>query len=373
MIKTDYWTYVNQAGSSSTAPDRRGITASARLLEDLTSLDQYAFDTERRLLNLSHTFSLASLFPVEFDEFRRTGLLSFSTMMRQFDEGFPGHYMRLIKKVRVSLAALIPPTQGIRATMSALGLSRVVTGDPSFPLLVVRQEPQSVALTSPLSSTGVFELDMQSDLLFPFEGMGVDTNWFFELPPAGNLFDYSTLFDVIMTIDYTALSSLELRDRVVKQLPRQFIGERAYSVRRDLPDVWYDLINQLSGTPQFTISLGRRDFPPGLSSLAIKELAVSVRLTDGQPGIFGLQPSVIVPKSPPITPQSPVPAVLGLVSSRQSGASSWEVLRGQFTEVPWRFVFFDQGDSKISEAFKDGKVDDILINFTYSGVKPAWH
>jgi len=390
MIKTDYWTYVNQAGSSSTAPDRRGITASARLLEGLTSLDQYAFDTERRLLNLSHTFSLASLFPVEFDEFRRSGLLSFSTMMRQFDEGFPGHYMRLIKKVRVSLAALIPPTQGIRATLSTLGLSRVVTGDPAFPLLVVRQEPQSVALTSPIASTGVFELDMQSDLLFPFEGMGVDTNWFFELPPAGNLFDYDTLFDVVLTIDYTALNSVELRERVVKQLPRQFIGERVYSVRRDLPDVWYALTNQPSDTPTFTISLSPTSFPPGLTELEIHEIAVLIRLTDGKPATFSLRPSFVKPDRQriPTTDGDPVPAVLGLVSSRQSGGSIWHSTwqigttlvsgplhvsnRAKTAQSPWTFELSSQAGS-LAQTLRDGLVDDIIVIFTYFGLRPAWH
>lgn len=392
MIKQDYWSYVNQNGSSSTTPDRRGITASAQLLKDLTSLDQYAFESERRLLNLSHAFSLASLFPVEFDEFRRTGLLSFSTMMRQFDEGFPGHYMRLIKKVRVSLAALIPPIQGIRATLSTPGLSRVVTGDPSFPLLVVRQEPQSVALTSPISSTGVFELDMQSDLLFPFEGMGVDTNWFFELPPAGNLFDYSTLFDIIMTIDYTALNSLELRDRVVKQLPRKFIGERVYSVRRDLPDTWYALTNQPSDTPTFSISLSLTSFPPGLTALAIDEISVSIRLTDGKPATFSLNPSFVRPNGQriPTTEGDPVPAVLGLVSSRQSGGAIWhstwqigeQLVSGPLHESyrsesetarsPWTFKVSSKSGS-LAQVFQDGLVDDIIVIFTYSGLRPVWH
>ena len=382
FIKEDYWSYASKQGASSSSPDRRGISGSAQLLADVIALDQYAFDTEKRLLNLSQSFSLARLFPLEFDEFRRTGLFSFSTMMRQFDEGFPGHYMRLMKKVRLSLVALIPPNQGIRATLSTSGLSRVVTGDPSFPLLVVRQEPQSVALTSPIAATGVFELDMQSDLLFPFEGMGVDTNWFFELPPAGNLFDYDTLFDVVLTIDYTALNSLELRDRVIKKQPRKFIGERVYSVRRDLPDTWYALTNQPSDTPTFSISLSPTSFPPGLTELAIDEIAVSIRLTDGKPATFSLNPSFLRPNGQriPTTEGGPVPAVLGLVSSRQSSGASWRdrenvlgaAYRVETAESPWTFKLSSQSGS-LAQVFQDGLVEDIIVIFTYSGLKPAWH
>lgn len=382
FIKEDYWSYASKQGASSSSPDRRGISGSAQLLADVIALDQYAFETEKRLLNLSQSFSLARLFPLEFEEFRRTGLFSFSTMMRRFDEGFPGHYMRLIKKVRVSLAALIPPTQGIRATLSTSGLSRVVTKDPSFPLLVVRQEPQSVALTSPIVSTGVFELDMQSELLYPFEGMGVDTNWFFELPPAGNLFDYDTLFDVMLTIDYTALNSLELRERVVKQLPRKFIGERVYSVRRDLPDIWYALANQPSDTPAFTIRLSPTSFPPGLTELAIDEIAVWIRLTGGKPATFSLRPSFVRPNGQriPTTEADPVPAVLGLVSSRQTGGASWRdrenvlsaVYRGETAESPWTFKLSSKSGS-LAQVFQDGLVDDIIVIFTYTGLRPAWH
>jgi hypothetical protein len=47
--------------------------------------------------------------PVEFLDFRRTGTLVFATPMTLFDTDFPGHYLRLIRQVRTSVVALIPP------------------------------------------------------------------------------------------------------------------------------------------------------------------------------------------------------------------------------------------------------------------------
>ena len=41
-------------------------------------------------------------------------------------------------------------------------------------------------------------LDPQADILYPFEGTGVDTTWYFELPPAGNFFNFASLFDVVV-------------------------------------------------------------------------------------------------------------------------------------------------------------------------------
>lgn len=376
LIKQDYWKFVSQpAAGSSSAPDRRGITASARLLQDLTSLDQYAFDSEKRLLNLSQTFSLANLFPIEFDEFRRTGLLDFATTMRMFDEGFPGHYLRLIKKVRISVAALIPPNQGIRATLSTSGLSRVVTGDPSFPTVVIRQEPQSVALTSPTASTGIFELDMQSDLLYPFEGMGVDTNWNFELPPAANPLDFGSLFDVMMSIDYTAINSPELREQVIKRLPRRWSGVLSFSVRRDLPDIWYDLANSTEDkTALIELKLNSRSFPPGISEQVVDEIGVFVRLKDGSEPEARVRARFQPMKSDAWTDSDQAALVRGIASSRQSGAASWASLRGTAgANAKWQFELTDQrADSSILNALKTEGVDDILVVFTVSGLKPAW-
>jgi len=375
LIKQDYWTFVSQpAAGSSSAPDRRGITASARLLQDLTSLDQYAFDSEKRLLNLSQTFSLANLFPVEFEEFRRTGLLDFATTMRMFDEGFPGHYMRLIKKVRISVVALIPPNQGIRATLSTSGLSRVVTGDPSFPTVVIRQEPQSVALTSPTASTGIFELDMQSDLLYPFEGMGVDTNWNFELPPAANPLDFNSLFDVMMSIDYSALNSPDLREQVIKRLPRRWSGVLSFSVRRDLPDVWYDLANSTENKALVNLTLDSRNFPPGISDRTVDEIGVFVRLKDDSEPEARVRARFQPMKSDAWTDGDQAPLVRGIASSRQSGAASWSGLRGTAgANAKWQFELTDQrADSSILNALKTEGVDDILVVFTVAGLKPAW-
>ena len=178
FIQGDY--YAAPDGAS----DRRGITGSARLLADIVELDQHAFLTDRRRLQLTKTFSLARLAPIEFARFRETGVMIFATPQALFDRDFPGHYLRLVRRVRTSVIALIPPTEGIRATLSTPGTSRVVVGGDTFRNVVVRRDPETVGLSSPREATGLFELapDSQPELLLPFEGTGVDTVWRLELP-----------------------------------------------------------------------------------------------------------------------------------------------------------------------------------------------
>src|SRR5262249_22787282 len=151
---------------------------------------QFAFETNKRKLQLTKTFSLAKLLPLEFQRFHETGELTFATPMLLFDRDFPGHYLRLIKRVRTSVVALIPPNQGIRATLTTAGVSRVVINGATFQTIAMRRDPESVALTTPINATGLFELDAQSDLILPFEFTGVDTMWNLEMPKATNPFDY---------------------------------------------------------------------------------------------------------------------------------------------------------------------------------------
>ena len=207
-------------------PDRRGLTGSARLLQDIFRLDQYAFETQQRKLELTETFSLARHFPFEFQEFRRTGVLPFATPMALFDQRFPGHYLRLIRRVRVSVVGLIPPTDGIRATLTSGGASRVVTGEDVFRVVDVRRPPEAISFTSPLSATGTFELQPNNELLNPFETMGVDATWRLELPKPANPFPFDSLADVLFTVEYTALHSEEYRLQGHPE-PRPHVQRRA--------------------------------------------------------------------------------------------------------------------------------------------------
>jgi hypothetical protein len=66
------------------------------------------------------------------------------------------------------------------------------------------------------NSTGVLELDPQPDMLLPFEGSGVDMSWEFNMPKASNQLDYRAIADVLVTLEYTALNSIDYRQQVIQ-------------------------------------------------------------------------------------------------------------------------------------------------------------
>ena len=98
--------------------------------------------------------------------------------------------------------------------------------------------PNQVALSSPMESTGVFELDPQSEILKPFEGIGVDTSWEFRMPKPSNPIDYRSIADVIITLEYTALNSYDFKQQVIESLSSQISADRAFSFKQGFPDQW---------------------------------------------------------------------------------------------------------------------------------------
>lgn len=378
FIQSDYWEAPSEGGtptSNEQAKDRCGLTGSARLLQDIYQLDQYAFETNKRKLNLAHTMSLASLDPYAFEVFRTTGVLNFNTPMRLFDEAFPGHYLRLIKRVRTSVVALIPPILGIRATLTASGISRVVIGGDIFQETTIRRDPELVALSSPINATGFFELDAQSELLMPFESMGVDTRWEFMMPKASNPFNFDTIADVMVTIEYTALFNDDHRRQVIQQLNPYLSADKAYSIRDDFPDIWYDLNNSsenVSGEIRFRTE--RSYFPPNLESeITVKEILFMVLPKDIKLDING---KVSLSYTPDVARASDkvTQGLKAMLTDRRihtrlpSGNSAWGDIRGKSVIGDWQFILPPELISQIRE----GIIDNILVVVTFSGMKPKW-
>ena len=208
--------------TAGTPANTYGLTGAEQFSEDLTTLNNYALSSDQRTLNISQTFSLSQVMPQEFLGFRSTGQLTFQTPMSWFDADFPGHYLRLIRQVSLTVVALVPPSRGIRATLASNGISTVTTAGPyGFSDVTLQRQPGLIAVTATSAATGVFTTDLQPEMMLPFEGNGVATTWSLNLPPAANPFDFSSITDVMLTIDYTALADDSYRDLVIRVAERQ--------------------------------------------------------------------------------------------------------------------------------------------------------
>jgi hypothetical protein len=394
IVKSNYW----QRPSKNTTPDFnapgqridnvRGLTGSARLLRDVYELDQHAFTKNQRKLQLTETISLARLDPFAFQRFREAGTLKFQTPLDLFDRKFPGHYVRLIKRVRISVIALIPPTFGIRATLSTVGPSRAVVGRDLFREVVIQRGPESISLTSPINATGLFELDAQPELLVPFEGIGIDAQWVFDMPKAANPFNYDTIADVFLTIEYTALHSYDYQQQVLERLDSRNMGDRAFSFRHDLPDLWYDLNNPelKKAEEQMIVSFEtKRDhFPPNLDDLKVTQVAMYFAHTGSQFEKIEVESLTYTPEDDEIQrPKEPVGAKMkaisdsnGIISTRRG---AWGPLNLPVSVTGRWWIKFPNddatrkrfGEPKDKKDKKD-KIEDIIFMITYAGRLSAW-
>jgi len=379
FIRADYWQPPSENGQSpdGKAPDRRGLTGSARLLQDITQLDQYRFETDQRKLQLVKTISVASLAPEAFVRFQETGVMTFATPMELFDRDFPGHYLRLIKRVRVSVIALVPPTSGIRATLTSDRISRVVIGGDIFQTVKVQHGPDYVALSSPREATGLFELDVQSEMLLPFEGIGVATNWEFRMPKASNLFDYRTIADVLFTIEYTALNSFTYGQQVIQSLNPNLSAHRPFSFTNQFADQWYDLHNPDQIAPPATpmtvqFSTIGEDFPPNLENLKIQHVALYFVRKEGS--IIAVDDVIVqlrfTPKDGTVPVGGSAKPIDGMISTRNGNGSSWTVMLGLSPVGEWELAL--PNDQQTKNLFANEGIKDILFVITYSGRTPDW-
>jgi hypothetical protein len=385
LIQSDYWTVPVEGPPSapgSSGPDRRGLTGSARLQKDLEELDAFALASERRRLQLTRTLSLASVLPGEFQRFRQSGELWFETSERDFDREFPGHYFRRLRRVRLSVVALVPPAAGIRATLANIGPSRVIApGVAGFEERVLPPSYDAVAFTSPQNATGLFELDAQPDLRFPFEGVGVSTLWHLELPRPANPFDFASLADVLVTFEYTALDSPDRRAELMAdpaKLPTKIQAVRAFSFRRELADAWYELHNPGSAPAALRVrfEVRREDFPSHLQNVRATRLSFYMPVSPDARGERVDLSAEEASKKIGLAWGDGQPAVQALdhdhliVSASSSGA--WMRQLPNDGSPYGRVTLELPATQTILDLFREDRIDDILFAINYEAALPAW-
>jgi hypothetical protein len=376
IIQGDYWTAPTDQAVDPTAPapDRLGLTGSARLLADLTRLDQHAFLTNQRKLQLSKTLSLATVHSIEFAQFRESGVLPFQTTLEMFDREYPGHYLLLIRRVKVTVLALVPPTQGIRATLSASGVSSAVVGGDLFQTVKIRRTPETTAFTGTQNATGLSDLDPVTppDMLLPFEGMGVATSWEFRMPRAANLLDFASIADVLITIEYSALDSFEYRQQVLQDLDTRIFLDRPFSFRTGLADPWYDLHNPDQTSTPMTVrfTTTKTDFPSNLNRLRIEHVTLAYTPGDGADVSYPLTQLRLQPAQEDGTVGGAATPVNGVISTRAGNGGPWTSMQGKNPVGQWELALPNL--QTVKDAFATEAIADIVLVITYSALTPDW-
>jgi hypothetical protein len=209
--------------------NRDGILAAQQLSLDLRRMESAFLSMPSHDVELVKNVSLRQLDPQALISLRENGTATFSLPEMLFDLDFPGHYMRRLKSVGVSIPCIIGPHATLAATLSITQHSYRVSAaastadaylaasisDGSFRTDAV--PISGVALSSGIQDAGTFDLTFgaPSDGRYgPFEGAGAISSWRLELPAKSvQTFDYNTISDIVLHLRYTAVNGGPLLKR----------------------------------------------------------------------------------------------------------------------------------------------------------------
>ena len=127
---------------------------------------------------------------------------------------------------------------------------------------------QAIATSTAMADGGLFNLDFRDERYLPFEYSGAISRWTLTLPSALRQFDYRTIDDVIVHIDYTARDGIA-RDVVESSLVARLNsihGEDeplALLVRVDaaFPNEWERFFGVEAGVHLLSLPMEARHFP----------------------------------------------------------------------------------------------------------------
>ncbi len=243
-------TFVNFGGWDSR---RKGLVAGEKLLLDLRRLESAYLQQNRREYELVKHISLAEEYPDKLLELRATGTTTLTLSEDRFDIDYPGHYLRRIKTVSMTVPAVTGPHTSVHSTLTLTGSRIRISSDPStgyaesgslddkrflynFGVL------SSVCTSGAQNDAGMFELNFRDERYLPFEGSGAISSWRIEMPAETNRFDLNTVTDVVLHLSYTAREGGgrlkdAARKTVLAGLPEQAV--RIFSVANEFAAAWF--------------------------------------------------------------------------------------------------------------------------------------
>jgi hypothetical protein len=256
-----------------------GLLAGERLFQGLKNLEAAYNETRGYDFEISKFVSLRLTSPLALFNLRETGSCAFAIPELLFDMDFPGHYLRKIKSIAVTIPCVVGPYTTVNATLrltehkfrnSAIAGSSsdyVEKTDSLDPRFSTANIPiTAIAISSAENDSGVFELNFKDERYMPFEGAGAISKWSLELPTFAQ-FDYNSITDVVIHIRYTSVdggdalkgpASASVTDfiKTVQDVSSSLGLFSIFDVKNEFATAWYAAMQPVaSGVTSRTLTL----------------------------------------------------------------------------------------------------------------------
>ena len=335
FINPNYWQDLYQ-----------GLVAGEALQLDLQRMEKSYMDQDERKLEIEKMISLAQLDSQALQDLKNNGSCSFDLTEQDFDYDYPGHYCRQIKSISLSFPALLGPYQNIHATLTQTGSKVLLQADdkgikyllgksneqPDASILRVdMRASQQIALSQGLNDNGLFVLNFDDTRYLPFEGTGVVSSWRLDMPKPYNTINFDSITDVIIRLQYTALSGGSVFQATVEQNLGDFKESQLLMMAQEYASAWYGFIQQ--GQP-LQFSVGPNLFRPNLSNYIVTSITLLMILTPTGEGVADMPTlTLMIPgKAPLDMPLQKDPtkeiltASIGGLTLNVSSVTEWQIV-----------------------------------------------
>lgn len=249
---------------------REGLLAGEKLFLDLKRMEMAYAEANTREYEITKHVSLREWFPLQLIALRKDGQCEISLNEALFDLDCPGHRLRRIRSVALSIPCVTGPYTGVNCHL-LLTKSHVRVanggygGDPETDTTNFMTYPaavQDIVTSTAQRDAGLFETSARDERYLPFEGAGAISSWSLNLLGDPRSFDYDTISDVVLTIQYTARAGGNVAQ--AKASANNWLkanSARVFSMRHEFPTEWAAFKNAGAAPATLRFELTAGHFP----------------------------------------------------------------------------------------------------------------
>lgn len=249
---------------------RNGLLSGEQLYLDLKRLELAYIDQNKREYEITKHISLLLLDPLALITLKEAGTCFIDLPEMFFDMDYPGHYMRRIKSVALTIPCVAGPYTSVNCTLTLL--SNKIRIDSNAQGQYTEQSNdsrfvydfgaiESIATSSAQNDSGMFEVNFRDERYLPFEGDGAISSWRIDLPLDCNAFDFETISDVVIKLNYTAReggATLQKAARAARDAAlhaTQTQQSRLFSTKHEFSSEWYRFLHPADTATSQTLAL----------------------------------------------------------------------------------------------------------------------
>lgn len=280
---------------------RKGLMSGERLYLSLKQLERAYHDQNKRDYEITKNISLMLNDPLALITLKQTGTCTLELPETLFDADYPGHYMRRIKSVSITIPCVVGPYTSINCTLTLLSnktrinslvqtnyLENLENDDSRF--VTNFASMQAIATSTAQNDSGLFEINFRDERYLPFEGAGAVSRWRIDLPKDCNGFDFDTISDVILKLSYTAREGGEILKNAAKKAMQDTIKDveksplaRLFSAKHEFPTQWHQFFHPTNAIATLSLDLSLERFPFQLrgKKIEIQQIELFLSLKEG--------------------------------------------------------------------------------------------